>query len=139
LTVATPAPSLARMIRTRATAGVLLVGLALAGCRRDRSADLGIPDTTFVATLGELRRTERDTSLDATMRDSTRRMILRHHKVTPAQLEYAARRLAGSPTRASDLWRKVENPARATPPAAPKPRSDSSGQPQMVTHPVPKP
>jgi len=127
------------MIRTRATAGVLLVGLALAGCRRDHSADLGIPDSTFVATLGELRRTETDTSLDVTMRDSTRRMILRHHKVTPAQLEHAARRLATSPTRASDLWRKVENPARATPPAAPKPRSDSTVQPQIVTHPVPKP
>jgi len=127
------------MMRTRATAGVLLVGLALAGCRRDRSADLGIPDTTFVATLGELRRTETDTSIDATMRDSTRRMILRHHKVTPAQLEHAARRLAASPTRASELWRKVENPARATPPTVPKPRIDSAGQPQMVNHPVPKP
>jgi len=127
------------MMRTRIAIGILLVGLALAGCRRDRSADLGIPDTTFVATLADLRQTESDTSLDANMRDSTRRMILRRHKVTSVQLEHAARNLAQSPTRASDLWRKVENPARVTAPLVRPARSDSSAPPAMVTHPVPKP
>ena len=127
------------MMRTRIAIGILLVGLALAGCRRDRSADLGIPDTTFVATLADLRHTESDTSLDANMRDSTRRMILRRHKVTSVQLEHAARNLAQSPTRASDLWRKVENPARVTAPLVRPARSDSSAPPAMVTHPVPKP
>src|SRR5665213_1541690 len=127
------------MMRTRIAIGILLVGLALAGCRRDRSADLGIPDTTFVATLADLRQTESDTALDANMRDSTRRMILRRHKVTSVQLEHAARNLAQSPTRASDLWRKVENPARVTAPLVRAARSDSSAPPAMVTHPVPKP
>lgn len=127
------------MMRTRTAIGIILVGLALAGCRRDRSADLGIPDTTFVATLADLRHAESDTSLDANMRDSTRRMILRRHKVTSVQLEYAARNLAQSPTRASDLWRKVENPARVTAPLVRPARSDSSAPPAMVTHPVPKP
>ena len=127
------------MMRTRIAIGIILVGLALAGCRRDRSADLGIPDTTFVATLADLRHTESDTSLDANMRDSTRRMILRRHKVTSVQLEHAARNLAQSPTRASDLWRKVENPARVTAPLVRPARSDSSAPPAMVTHPVPKP
>lgn len=127
------------MMRTRIAIGILLTGLALAGCRRDRSADLGIPDTTFVATLADLRHAESDTSLDANMRDSTRRMILRRHKVTSVQLEHAARKLAQSPTRASDLWRKVENPARVTAPLVRPARSDSSAPPAMVTHPVPKP
>jgi hypothetical protein len=127
------------MMRTRTAIGILLVGLALAGCRRDRSADVGIPDTTFVATLADLRHTESDTSLDANMRDSTRRMILRRHRVTSVQLENAARKLAQSPTRASDLWRKVENPARVTAPLLRPVRSDSPASPTMVTHPVPKP
>ncbi|MBK5188815.1 MAG: hypothetical protein JJD97_11275, partial [Gemmatimonadaceae bacterium] len=89
-----------------------------------------MPDTTFVATLNELRRIETDTSLDVTMRDSTRRLILRRHKVTSAQLERAARTLAQSPARASDLWRQIESVARVTPPkratapAGPPPGND---------------
>lgn len=137
LTMASLTPSLARMMRTRAAIGVLLVGLSLASCRRDRAADLGIPDTTFVATLGELRRAETDTTLDPTMRDSTRRLILRRHKVTSVQLEHAARKLADSPARASDLWRKVESPPRIAPPPPRPGRSDSSRHP-VATHPVPR-
>ncbi|MFI5242350.1 MAG: hypothetical protein ACHQRL_05030 [Gemmatimonadales bacterium] len=126
-------------MRTRTAIGILLVGLAPAGCRRDRSADLGIPDTTFVATLADLRHSESDSSLDANMRDSTRRMILRRHRVTSVQLEHAARKLAESPTRASDLWRKVENPTRLSAPLGGPARSDSSAPSARVTHPVPKP
>jgi len=94
-------------------------------CGHARAASLGMPDSTFVATLNELRRIETDTSLDVTMRDSTRRMILRKHKVTSTQLEAAARILAQSPARASDLWRQIESVPRptalrpATPAAAP--------------------
>jgi len=71
-------------------------------------------DSTFVATLSDLRRIETDTSLDVTMRDSTRRLILRRHKVTSTQLEAAARILAQSPARASDLWRQIESVPRPT-------------------------
>lgn len=73
-----------------------------------------MPDSTFVVTLNELRRIETDTSLDGTMRDSTRRLILRRHKVTSAQLESASRILAQSPARASDLWRQIESVSRST-------------------------
>lgn len=139
LTMQQRAPSLARMMRTRAAIGALLASLSLAACRRDRALDLGISDTTFVAALGELRRTETDTTLDPTMKDSTRRMILRRHKVTSVQLENAARKLADSPARASELWRKVESPARVTPPPPRPARPDSSGTPPMVNHPVPRP
>lgn len=92
----------------------LLIALA-SGCGNAKAPSLGMPDTTFVSTLNELRRVDTDTSLDATMRDSTRRLILRRHKVTSAQLENASRILAQSPARASDLWRQVESVQRAAP------------------------
>ena len=121
------------MIRTRVAIGVALILTSAFGCRQSRGGDLGIPDTTFVATLNELRRIETDTSLDVTMRDSTRRMILRRHKVTSAQLESAARILAESPARASDLWRQIESvPRPARPQTPPVP-----GPPPGNNHPVP--
>jgi hypothetical protein len=115
LPIARDSHSLARMIRTFVALSVMLLGVAATGCRRGRSASLGMSDTTFVATLSDLRRIETDTSLDITMRDSTRHMILRRHKVTAEQLEKAARALAQSPARASDIWRSVESVQRATP------------------------
>jgi hypothetical protein len=92
-----------------------------------------MPDTTFVSTLNELRRIETDTSLDVTMRDSTRRMILRRHKVTSTELEKAARILAESPARASDLWRQIESVSR---PAVPKanPPGAAPGNNHPATH-----
>ena len=128
------------MMRTRAAIG-LIACLSVAACRRGRAPALGIPDTTFVATMGDLRRVETDTTLDPTMRDSTRRLILRRHRVTTAQLEHAARKLADTPARASDLWRKIESPPRLSPPSHPTsatPHTDT-GPPRVVTHPVPHP
>ena len=100
------------MIRTRTALGVALILISAIGCRQARAGDLGMPDSTFVATLNELRRVETDTSLDVTMRDSTRRMILRRHKVTSTQLEKGARILAQTPAHASDLWRQIESVPR---------------------------
>jgi len=92
-------------------------------------------DSTFIGALSELRRVQADTSLDATMKDSTRRIVLRRYKVTSAQLEHAARVLAESPARASDLWRQIESAPRATllKPTAPVPG------PPGKNHPVPRP
>lgn len=123
------------MMHTRAVISVLLLSLSITGCRRDRAPDLGIPDTTFTATMSELRRVETDRTLDETMRDSTRRLILRRHRVTVAQLEHAARKLAETPTLASDLWRKIESPARAVPP--PPPAAADTSKTPVVSHPVP--
>jgi hypothetical protein len=114
LPIARDSPSLARMIRTRAMVSITLFLTVASGCGHARVASLGMPDSTFVATLSELRRIETDTSLDVTMRDSTRRIILRKHKVTSTQLEAAARILAESPARASDLWREIESVPRPT-------------------------
>ncbi|MEO6211271.1 MAG: hypothetical protein ABIQ10_14235 [Gemmatimonadaceae bacterium] len=107
------------MIRARLVGCFALVLVALPSCSRTRTASLGMPDSTFVATLNELRRIESDTALDVTMRDSTRRLILRRHKVTSAQLESASRILAQSPARASDLWRQIESVSRPVTPKVP--------------------
>jgi hypothetical protein len=133
LTIAPLLPSLARMIRTRTMLGVVLILTSVIGCRQARAADLGMPDSTFVATLHDLRRIETDSSLDVTMRDSTRRMILRRHKVTSTELEKAARILAESPARASDLWRQIESVPR---PASPKANPAVPGAPPGNNHPV---
>jgi hypothetical protein len=124
------------MIRTRLAINVTLICVIAGGCRNGRAPGLGISDTTFVGALSELRRIETDTTLDVTMRDSTRRMILRRHKVTSAQLEHAARVLAESPARASDLWRQIESVPR---PATPKPSTPIPGPPPGNNHPVPRP
>ena len=104
------------MQRSCALLVVALIVTLSSGCGNSSAPSLGMPDSTFVATLSELRRVATDSTLDVTMADSTRRLILRRHKVTSAKLETAARILAQSPTRASDLWRQVES-IRAAPPA----------------------
>ena len=134
LPIARDSHSLARMIRTFAATSVMLFVMAATGCRGGGAPGLGMPDSTFVATLNDLRRIETDTSLDVTMRDSTRRLILRKHKVTAEQLEKAARALAQSPARASDLWRRIESVQRATPP---KSGTLTPGAAPGNNHPVP--
>ncbi len=105
------------MLRTGPLLVATLIVTLSSGCGNSAAASLGMPDSTFVATLSELRRVVTDSSLDVTMADSMRRMILRRHKVTSAKLETAAHILAQSPTRASDLWRQVES-IRASPRAS---------------------
>ena len=90
-------------------------------------------DSVFVGALSDLRRVQTDTSLDVTMKDSSRRMVLRRHRVTSVQLEYAARMLAESPAHASDLWRQIESAPR---PLVMKP---IPGPPPGNNHPVPRP
>lgn len=124
------------MIRTRASLGVVLVASIALGCGSSRPPSLGMADSTFVSTLSELRRIETDTSLDITMRDSTRRLILRRHKVTAEKLEAASRILAESPARASDLWRQIESVPRLAPkPAGPlTPPTSAPGNNHPVEH-----
>ena len=93
-------------------------------------------DSAFVGALSDLRRVQADTSLDATMKDSSRRMVLRRYKVTSTQLEHAARVLAESPAHASDLWREIESAPR---PAVQKATAPFPGPPPGNNHPVPRP
>jgi hypothetical protein len=129
-------PSLARMIRTRLALSVTLVCALAGGCRSNRAPRLGMADSTFVGALRELRRAQADSSQDVTMKDSSRRMILRRYKVTSTQLEHAARVLAESPARASDLWRQIESASR---PAVAKATSPVPGPAPSNNHPVPRP
>ena len=130
-------PSLARMIRTRwAVAVTLFCACAAGGCRNRGSPRLGMTDSTFVSALRELRRVQSDSALDVTMKDSSRRMILRRYRVTSTQLEHAARVLAESPAHASDLWRQIES---ASLPAVPKATAPIPRPPPSNNHPVPRP
>jgi hypothetical protein len=123
------------MIRTRLAFSVTLICALVVGCRHSRAPRLGVADSTFVGALRELRRVQADSSLDVTMKDSSRRMVLRRYNVTSAQLEHAARVLAESPTRASDLWRQIESASR---PAVAKATAPIPGPPPSNNHPVPR-
>jgi hypothetical protein len=93
-------------IRAAATIGV---GFFLAACPpAEKKAQLGMSDTTFVHSMIDLRRNAQDTTVDALMRDSTRHMILERYKLTPEQLDAAARALSAQPTRAESLWKLVD-------------------------------
>jgi hypothetical protein len=56
----------------------------------------------------ELRKVAGDTTMDQMMRDSMRTMILQRYKLTPAQLDTAARALAAQPARAESLWKLID-------------------------------
>jgi len=124
------------MLHTRWALVVTLICACLAACRNGHAPNLGMADTTFVGALSELRRVQADTSLDVTMKDSSRRMVLRRYKVTSEQLEHAARVLAESPARASDLWRQIES---APTPLVVRPTAPRPGPPPGNNHPVPRP
>jgi hypothetical protein len=110
----------------RLTASWLLLPLvvaALLGCPRRPQVKLGMSDSTFVATMADLRRIEADSTGDRAMQDSSRRVVLRRHGVTADALERAARALAADPPRAAALFRSIDErgqPAPRLPAPAPK-------------------
>jgi hypothetical protein len=96
---------LARLIPPGLVPALLL--LAPAACRR---AELpgGLTDSSFVATMVELRRVRENATLDSTERAQARQVVLRRRGVTPKALEQAAAALANDPERASAVWQAVE-------------------------------
>jgi hypothetical protein len=95
--------------------------VAAAGCRpRDSTR---VSDSTFIATMVDLRRLPTAGAGDSAVRAA----ILRRRGVTAAALERAARDLAADPKRAARVWSAIEQ--RETPPTAPS----------MPTPPVPAP
>src|SRR5690348_15129233 len=113
---------------TRPLAVVLAaVVVAGAGCNGTRMPTSAVDDSTFVRTMVELERLADDTTLDSLMRDSTRRVILRRHGLTAAELVQAARSMASDPDRAERVWTAISNRwepglerRRTNPPATPK-------------------
>lgn len=93
-------------IRSAAAIGV---GILLMGCPpAEKKARLGMSDSVFVHSMIELRKVAGDTTMDQMMRDSMRTMILQRYKLTPAQLDTAARALAAQPARAESLWKLID-------------------------------
>jgi hypothetical protein len=84
---------------------VLILGVM--GCDR-RGSGSGLDDSTFVATMAELRRVHGDTVSSAAQRDSARLKVLQTRGLTPAELDRHARELAEDPERAVELWQAVE-------------------------------
>lgn len=70
----------------------------------------GVRDSTFVATMADLRRTEA-TATDSAALAAGRRRILQQRGLTPAQLEAAARKLGDDPNRALAIWQAIERRA----------------------------
>ena len=83
----------------------------------DRSNGLpGMSEEEFVHAMAELRRIERDVSLDSAARTTARRNTLQERDLTPEALEAAARALADDPEHALAVWQRIDSLATAPPP-----------------------
>ena len=80
---------------------------AVMGCDR-RGGGAGLDDSTFVATMAELRRVHADTVSSVAQRDSARRKVLQTRGLTPVELDSYARDLADDPERAVLVWQALE-------------------------------
>lgn len=95
----------------------LLLMLGVLGCDRPGGGS-GLDDSTFVATMAELRRVHADTAVSEAQRDSARRKVLQTRGLTPDELDTHAKAVAKDPERAVLVWqaieRKVAQGARGT-------------------------
>ena len=94
------------MTRTRFVVAVLAGALLIVSCRGRRGAS-GVSDSTYVATMRELRGVALDTMLDSAGRSTARERILARHHVTAASMQMAARALARNPDHAINVWRQI--------------------------------
>jgi hypothetical protein len=85
------------------------LAILLAACTRSEIIP-GVRDSTFVATMADLRRAEATTS-DTTALAASRRRILQQRGLTAARLEQAARALGDDPERALAIWQAIERRA----------------------------
>jgi hypothetical protein len=85
----------------------LLLMLGVLGCARLGSGS-GLDDSTFVATMAELRLVHADSAVSETQRDSARREVLQTRGLTPDELDSHARELAKEPERAVLIWQAIE-------------------------------
>ena len=79
----------------------------------------------FVHTMAELRRLERDLTLDSAARTTARRNALQERDLTPEALEAAARALADDPKNALAVWARIDSLAAADPPPRDSTREES--------------
>src|SRR5690348_10505013 len=83
----------------------LVVAMA-AGCRRGELV-AGVNDSTFVATMAELRATQQR-GLDSAELARARQGVLQRRGLTLEQLERAANALADDPERAANVWHAID-------------------------------
>jgi hypothetical protein len=114
----------APMVLTPLVSFVVIVAAA-AGCQRSRLTT-AVSDSTFVDVMASLKRVRDNPGLDSGRRARLRDSILQNRRLTPAQLDDAARRLAQNPARAQTVWQAVER--RANDSAATKPRGPAAAK-----------
>lgn len=85
----------------------LLLVLGVLGCSR-LGGGSGLDDSTFVATMAELRLVHADIAVSESQRDSARREVLQTRGLTPDELDSHARELAEDPERAVLVWQAIE-------------------------------
>lgn len=81
--------------------------LGVMGCNR-QAGGAGLDDSTFVATMAELRQIHADSVSSVAQRDSARRKVLQTRGLTPDELDSFARGLADDPERAVHVWQALE-------------------------------
>ena len=123
------------MRRTNAIPVTLAQGLTLAltvmltvvgpasGCRRRTAVVDGVSDSTFVATMVELRRLDSATTTDSAARLAARAAVLQRRGLTAPQLERFATALAAEPERAQTLFARIDSTLR--------PRAGGGKSPQL--------
>lgn len=92
---------------------VLVAAAPIGACRRSQGSS-GVSDSTFVATVAELKRVNDAPVHDTAERAALRAAILQRRGLSPAQLEQAARDLARNPARAQEVWQAIERRAADT-------------------------
>lgn len=85
------------------------LAILLAACTRGEIMP-GVRDSTFVATMADLRRAEATTG-DTIELAASRRRILQQRGLTADQLEAAARKLGDDPERALEIWQAIDRRA----------------------------
>jgi hypothetical protein len=89
----------------------LLMGAAGCGCAGQAG---GMSDSTFVATMAELRKIAATSPGDSARIAAARAAALQRRGLTPAQLERAAGALADDPDHAAKVWQAIARKTSST-------------------------
>ena len=96
------------------------VAVIFAGACRSPEIAAGVTDSTYVAAMADIKAAQDTLTRPDQFTAAGRAVVLKRHGVTIAQIDSATRSLARDPTRASEIWRKVE--LRASAPRARSPK-----------------
>ena len=83
-----------------------VVCLALVGGCRARGR--GVSDSTFVATMAELRQVDENRSLDSAAKAAARKRVLQGRGLSAEAVERRARELVRDPDKAGAIWQAID-------------------------------